>query len=417
LTKIRPFFKGQNKKTDGFQFSRQNHCNDSLSRQSHSNDHNLLSAVLAQPSFAVVEQKMVFTVGGAFLSTAQKVALEETASKIASAGKGITACDESAGTIGDRFKAVGIENTEENRRAYRQMLFEAPGCEQYLSAAILDPETLYQKSTTDGKCFPQSLTDRGIVPGVKPHLKVYTLPGTSGDTVMQGLDSLNVRCKEYYEAGARFAKWRSPIDIDTGQGRPTNLAIQSNMRDLARYALICQSEGLMPIVEPDITLTGSHTLEQAVDVNVRVQSELFKAMIEHGVYMAGSTLKPNMVNPGKDCPVSYTVDEIAQANIFVLEQSFPVAMKSANYLSGGQTLEQAAARLSAINKIKGKAPWNLSYSWSKALQVPLLDLCLGKGELCLDEMSKLYVEELKMAGAAARGEWDTNLVAGNHVGR
>lgn len=248
---------------------------------------------------------MSFTVGGSFLSDAQKAALRETAQKVATPGKGITACDESAGTIGGRFEAVGIENTEENRRRYRQMLFTAPGCEQYLSAAILDPETLYQKAD-DGTLFPQVLTKRGIVPGVKPHLKVYTLPGTNGDTVMQGLDSLAVRCKEYYQAGARFAKWRSPLVIDTEKQCPTDLAIRANMHDLARYALICQSEGLMPIVEPDISLSGSHTLEEAVQVNSRVQAELFKAMIDHGIYMPGSTLKPSIINPGHDCPLSYT---------------------------------------------------------------------------------------------------------------
>ena len=199
----------------------------------------------------------------------------------------------------------------------------------------------------------------GIVPGVKPHLKVYTLPGTNGDTVMQGLDSLASRCKEYYKAGARFAKWRSPIVIDVKAGRPTDLAIKANMQDLARYALICQSEGLMPIVEPDVSLSGTHTLEEAIDVNIRVQSELFKAMVDHGVFMAGSTLKPNIVNPGRDCPKSYTLMDIAEANIFVLKQSFPVAMKGANYLSGGQTLDEAAARLNVINRIKGNCPWNL----------------------------------------------------------
>jgi fructose-bisphosphate aldolase class I len=233
---------------------------------------------------------------------------------------------------------------------------------------------------------------------------------------MQGLDSLAARCKEYYEAGARFAKWRSPLEINVEKGCPTDLAIKANMHDLARYALICQSEGLMPIVEPDISLKGCHTLEQAVDVNIRVQSELFKAMIDHGVYMAGSTLKPNIVNPGRDCPISYTVEQIAEANIFVLEQSFPVAMKGANFLSGGQTLTQGAARLSAMNKVKGKGPWNLSFSWSQALQLPLLDLCKGKGGLQLDEMSKLYVKELEVAGAAALGEWDWEEGDGDHVG-
>jgi len=358
---------------------------------------------------------MGFSVGGTFLSASQKKALEETAAAVATPGKGITACDEGPATIGGRFEAVGIKNSEETRREYRQMLFRAPECENYLSAAILDPETLYQKND-EGKLFPEVLTERGIVPGIKPHLKVYTLPGTNGDTVMQGLDSLAARCKEYYDAGARFAKWRSPLVIDIGKGCPTDLAIRANMHDLARYALICQSEGLMPIVEPDISLSGSHTLEEAVDVNIRVQAELFKAMIDHGVYMAGSTLKPNIVNPGRDCKKSYSVEEIAEANIFVFEQSFPVAMKGANYLSGGQTLEQAAARLSAINKANTKGPWNLSFSWSQALQLPLLDLCKGKGELQLEEMAKLYVDELKIASAAAKGEHEWKKGEGDHSG-
>ena len=354
--------------------------------------------------------------GGAHLTKQQKAELEKTAEMVATAGKGITACDEGPATVGARFEAVGVDNSEETRRQYRQMLFEAEGCEQYLSAAILDPETLYQKSDTTDELFPQVLMNRGIVPGVKPHLKVYELPGTNGDTVMQGLDSLNVRAREYYAAGARFAKWRSPLVIDVSRGCPTDLAIRANMHDLARYALICQSEGLMPIVEPDISLSGTHTLEQAVDVNVRVQAELFKAMIDHGVYMAGSTLKPNIINPGKNCPQSYSVEEIAEANIFVLEQAFPVAMKGANFLSGGQSLENAAARLSAMNRIKGKAPWNLSFSWSQALQLPLLNLCKGKGELQLDSMSKLYVEELKIASAASLGTHEWKKGEGDHVG-
>lgn len=357
-----------------------------------------------------------FTVGGSFLMAAQKSALEATASAIATRGKGITACDESPSTIGARFEKVGIENTAENRRKYRQMLFETPGNEKYLSAAILDPETLYQTSDNSGKAFPEVLTERNIVPGVKPHLKVYTLPGTGGDTVMQGLDSLAVRCKEYYKAGARFAKWRSPLVIQSDTGRPTDLAIRSNMQDLARYALICQSEGLVPIVEPDVSLNGDHTLEIAVDVNIRVQSTLFKAMIDHGVFMAGSILKSNIVNPGRDCPESYSVEEIAQANIFVFEQCFPVAMKGANYLSGGQTLKDATARLSAINRANMNGPWNLSFSFSQAFQLPLLDLCKETGELQIESMGKLYIEELEIASAAAKGEHEWKIGEGDHRG-
>ena len=354
---------------------------------------------------------------GSFLTASQKRDLEDTAAAMATPGKGITACDESAGTIGARLEKVGIENSEEIRRQYRQMLFETPGCENYLCAAILDPETLYQKSSNSNQLFPQVLTERGIVPGVKPHLKVYTLPGTNGDTVMQGLDSLAVRCRAYYQAGARFAKWRSPLAIDKANGRPTSLAIQANMTDLARYALICQSEGLVPIVEPDVSLTGTHTLEEAIDVNLQIQSALFKAMMDHGVYMPGTMLKSNIVNPGQNCPESYTVEEIAHANVFVLEQCFPVAMKGANYLSGGQTLEDAAARLSAINQANSKGPWNLSFSWSQALQLPLLELCNDKGgELQLEAMSKLYLKELQIASKASRGKHEWKRGEGDHVG-
>ena len=313
---------------------------------------------------------------GAFLSDEEKAHLEKIAAMIGSPGKGITACDEGPGTIGDRFQAVGVENTEENRRAYRQVLFESKGANEYLSAAILDPETLYQRSSTNGELFPKVLTDLGIVPGVKPHLKVYKLPGQNGATVMQGLDSLNVRCQEYKKAGCEFAKWRSPLEINVADGQPSDVTIEANMRDLARYALICQSEGLVPIVEPDISLKGDHDLETAVRVNVKVQSELFHQMNLHGVYMEGAVLKSNMVNPGKDCALSYTVDEIAEANLQVFRRCFPTAMVTANFLSGGQSLEDAAARLDAINKRKTqKDPWNLSFSWSAAIQMPLFQLC------------------------------------------
>jgi fructose-bisphosphate aldolase class I len=270
--------------------------------------------------------------------------------------------------------------------------------------------------------FPHVLKGRGIIPGVKPHLKVYELPGTGGDTVMQGLDSLAVRARDYYRAGARFAKWRSPLvmDMTTTHKRPTLLAIQSNMKDLARYALICQSEGLMPIVEPDIVLQGTHTRQEAVRTNIQVQSELYKAMLEHGVYMAGCTLKPNMVLPGIDCPQSYTVEQLAQANVFVMEQCFPAAMPGANYLSGGQSLEQALARLNAINICaqEKKLPWNLSFSWSKAIQLPLLETCVTQGNMDLDAIGKLYLKELKLASDASKGQYTPpNTNDGAHNGK
>ncbi|CAL1155458.1 unnamed protein product [Cladocopium goreaui] len=344
--------------------------------------------------------------GGEHLSPERKQELEAICQKIATPGKGITATDEGPGTIGGRFENVGVENTEEHRRIYRQMLYDTPGINNYLSAAILDPETMYQKDD-DGVPFPQALEKRNIIPGVKPHLKVYELPGCPGDTVMQGLDSLAQRCKEYKAAGAKFAKWRSPLQIS--RWGPSRLAIEANMNDLARYALICQDEGLVPIVEPDIVMKGEHDLETAMAVNIEVQSTLYKAMLEHGVYMEGTILKTNLVNPGLSCDTDYSVEEIAMANTAVLRRTMPVAIRGVNFLSGGQTLEGAAARLNAINQVKnrmGRMPWNISFSWSWALQAPLLDLCKGKGgKIPLKEMSELYLQELAIASAAAQGKY------------
>ncbi|CAM9382911.1 unnamed protein product [Pylaiella littoralis] len=354
--------------------------------------------------------------GGHHLSAERKAELVATATAMSQSGKGLTACDEGPGTIGDRFEKVGIENTEENRRLYRQMLFTVANGDEFLSGAILDPETVYQK-TDDGVLFPELLTSRGIVPGVKPHLKVYELPGCKpGETVMQGLDSLAVRCKEYYAAGCRFAKWRSPLVIGA-DGDISSLAIQTNMDDLARYALICQDEGLVPIVEPDISLNGDYDLETAIRVNVKVQAHLYKAMLDHGVFMEGSTLKPNMVNPGRGCKSKSTAKEIGEATVTALRRVMPAAMPGVNFLSGGQTLEDAAARLCAINQAKGNSPWNLSFSWSQALQLPLLDLCKKnpKGsDLPLAEMSALLEKELVIAGSAARGEYEYEAGQGDH---
>jgi len=212
--------------------------------------------------------------GGTHLSAEAKAELVKIAEQIATPGKGITACDEGPATIGSRLEPVGVENSEESRRIYRQMLFETEGADKYLSAAILDPETMFQKNDK-GVPFPEALTARGILPGFKPHLKVYELPGTGGDTVMQGLDSLAVRCREMKAAGATFAKWRSPLKI-TGTA-PTDLAIEANMRDLARYALICQDEGLVPIVEPDIVMAGTHDLDTAASL----RHHCFEATLRH----------------------------------------------------------------------------------------------------------------------------------------
>lgn len=362
---------------------------------------------------------------GSHLGTEKKEALVQIASHLATAGKGITACDESAGTIGKRFEDVGITNTEENRRAYREMLFTAKGSEKFLCGAILDPETLTQKSKGGEVMFPSLLLKRGIIPGVKPHLKVYALPGSRGDTVMQGLDSLALRLKEYYDQGARFTKWRSPIEVDEAEGRPTRLAIESNMRDLARFALISQDIGMVPLVEPDVVMKGTHSLETAEALNVEIASCLYREMLLAGVFMEGCILKTNMVCPGLSCPYNYSVEDIANATLNVHRRTMPTAIPGVNFLSGGQSLEDACGRLNAINRLRtAKDPWNFSFSWSAAIQMPLLDLCKGKKGLStltpgiLEDMAALYSAELATAARASRGkiapegEWET---AGCHA--
>lgn len=353
-----------------------------------------------------------------FLSEETKATLEAVVTHIGQPGKGISACDESGRTINPRFEKVGVPASEDKRRAYRQMLFEAEGAADYISAAILDPETVFQKSD-QGVPLPQVLADRGILPGVKPSLTVYKLPGCDGETVMQGLDSLAERLREYKAAGCVFAKWRSPLNIDIAAGKPSQLAIDCNMRDQARYALICQSEGIVPIVEPDLVLAGTHSLEDAEEIMCLVNKSLFGSMAEHGVHLDGTILKVNMVNAGKDCAHQYTHRQVAEANLRALRRTLPVAVRTVNYLSGGQSLHDAAARLDAINRIKAElggdryAPWNLSFSWSAAVQLPLFELCLdttlerdSSTGLPLKAMAKAYVDNLRMASSAAKGELD-----------
>ena len=247
-----------------------------------------------------------------WLAPDKAAALESTVQAIAVAGKGISACDESGRTINPRFANVGIEATEEMRRVYRETLFSAPGATDCLTAVILDPETVFQQDS-NGTPFPEVLSKQGLIPGVKPSLTVYKLPGTAGETTMQGLDgdercvasgpvrhavrrvgvdtqrSDGVDARRYYAAGCRFAKWRSPLTIDVAAGTPSALAIETNCRDLARYALICQSEGLVPIVEPDLVLKGAHSLEDAVEANARVLGELVRGMQDYGVHLPRNT--------------------------------------------------------------------------------------------------------------------------------
>lgn len=243
---------------------------------------------------------------------------------IATPGKGILAADESTGTIGKRFAPIGVENNEENRRQYRQLLFQAEGVGNYISGAICFEETLFQKAD-DGRTFPEVLKAQGVVPGIKVDKGVKPLYGTAGETVTQGIDDLDVRCKRYYEAGARFAKWRGVLRINDG-GAPSELAMQENAETLARYAAICQANGLVPIVEPEVLMDGDHTIERAAAATEKVQAACIKALHDHRILFEGMLLKPNMVRAGTECKEPATNEDIARASIRVLQHTLPAAV-------------------------------------------------------------------------------------------
>jgi len=319
------------------------------------------------------------------LSCELKAELRSIAHSIVDGGKGILAADESTGTIGKRFANIGVENTEDNRRAYRQLLFtlaKESKIGDYLGGCILYEETLYQ-STPDGVPFVKLLKDLGIVPGIKVDMGVVILPGTAGETVTQGLDKLAERCAKYKAAGADFAKWRGVIKIDTELGIPSELCIQENAITLARYATICQLNGLVPIVEPEVLCDGTHDIATAQIVTEKVLAATYKACSDHHLYLEGSLLKPNMVIPGISCSKRATPEEIAAATVTTLQRTVPPAVVGITFLSGGQSEEEATVNLSAINAYKneeGRKPWKLSFSYGRALQASVLKAWGGKEE-------------------------------------
>ncbi|WJX84766.1 Fructose-bisphosphate aldolase 6, cytosolic, variant 2 [Trifolium repens] len=293
-----------------------------------------------------------------------------------SPGKGILAADESTGTIGKRLASISVENVETNRRALRELLFTTPGAFDCLSGVILFEETLYQK-TAAGKTFVELLKEGGVLPGIKVDKGTVELAGTNGETTTQGLDGLGQRCQKYYEAGARFAKWRAVIKI--GPNEPSELAIHENAYGLARYAVICQENGLVPIVEPEILVDGSHDINKCAEVTERVLAACYKALNDHHVLLEGTLLKPNMVTPGSDSP-KVAPEVIAEYTIKALQRTVPAAVPAVVFLSGGQSEEQATLNLNAMNKFKGKKPRALSFSFGRALQQSTLKAWAGKDE-------------------------------------
>jgi fructose-bisphosphate aldolase, class I len=300
--------------------------------------------------------------------------LIETAKKIASPGKGILAMDESNATCGKRLDSIGVENTEDNRRAYRELLLTAPGLSQYISGAILFEETLYQ-SVKSGKKFVDVMKEVGIVPGIKVDKGLVPLANSNGESWCMGLDGLDKRCAEYYKAGARFAKWRSVVSIPAG---PSTIAVRDCAYGLARYAAIAQNAGLVPIVEPEILLDGDHDIDRTLEVAEATWAETFKYMADNKVLFEGILLKPAMVTPGAECKNRATPDQVADYTLKMLKRRVPPAVPGIMFLSGGQSELEATLNLNAMNKTPN--PWIVSFSYARALQNTVLKTWQGKPE-------------------------------------
>jgi fructose-bisphosphate aldolase class I len=333
-----------------------------------------------------------------------KQLLFRTAAAMVARGKGILAADESSGTCEKRFKSVGVECTEENRRSYRNLLFSTPGVEQYLSGVILFDETARQKAL-DGTPIPQYLAKKGVIPGIKVDKGIADLPFCPGEKVTEGLDGLQKRMKEYFDMGCRFAKWRAVITI--GEGIPSHACIYANAHALARYAAICQEASIVPMIEPEVLLDGSHTAERSEEVHEATLRATYAAMAAYNVLLEGLILKTSMVVSGKDNPRQAGVDEVAERTVRVLKRTVPAAQPGIVFLSGGQSDESATAHLNAMAAMKG-LPWPLTFSYSRALQNPALKAWRGQAGNAA-AAQKAFHHRAQMNGLAAQGKWSAEL--------
>lgn len=295
-----------------------------------------------------------------------------TQNNIASKGRGILAMDESNGTCGLRLDSIGVENTEDNRRAYRELLVTTPGIGEYISGAILFEETLYQ-STAAGKPFVECLREQNIVPGIKVDKGLVPMANSNGESWCQGLDGLAQRCAEYYKAGARFAKWRSVVNISAG---PTEKALNDCAYGLARYAAIAQDNGLVPIVEPEILLDGTHDIDTTLEVASKTWAQTFKYLADQGVLFEGILLKPSMVTPGADSEDKVSPEVVADYTLKMLNRRVPPAVPGIMFLSGGQSELEATLNLNAMNQSPN--PWHVSFSYARALQNTVLKTWKGE---------------------------------------
>jgi len=309
----------------------------------------------------------------------QKMNLKDiiiTAKSLVADDKGLLAIDESNPTCNKRFAAAGIPQTEEFRRSYREMIITTPGLGECISGLILYDETIRQKKK-DGTLFIKAITDLGIIPGIKVDTGAKDMAGHPGEKITEGLDGLRDRLREYFQMGARFAKWRAVITI--GNGIPSRGSIEANANALARYAGLCQEAGLVPIVEPEVLMTGGHTLEHCFEVSEEVLRTVFKQLYLQRVTLEGMILKPNMVLPGLACPKQETIEEVADITVECLLRAVPAAVPGIAFLSGGQSGELASARLNAMNvRFKSRLPWALAFSFARAIQQPALEIWHGK---------------------------------------
>jgi fructose-bisphosphate aldolase, class I len=346
------------------------------------------------------------------MATVTETSLEEIAKALVAPGKGILAADESDGTIKKRFDSIGVESTEENRRAYRELLFTTEGNEEFISGVILFDETIRQ-SASDGTPFPELLASRGIIPGIKVDKGAKPLPGAEGETVTEGLDGLRERLGEYRELGAKFTKWRAVISIDESAGTPSDYCIWTNAHALARYAALSQEAGLVPIVEPEVLMDGTHTIQSSYHFTVRTQQAVFTELFDQRVDREGMLLKPNMVLAGYECPEQPDDDTVAEMTLKCLRNAVPAAVPGIVFLSGGQSDEDATRRLNTMNA-RRPHPWELSFSYGRALQAPPLK-AWGGDPSKVEEAQKAFYRRAKFNGAARSGsyapEWETAEIA------
>ncbi len=333
--------------------------------------------------------------------------LEDTARALVAEGKGILAADESHGTMEKRLAAIDTASTEDNRRAYRELLLTAPGAAEFISGVILFDETLRQ-SAADGRSFVEALRGQGIIPGIKVDTGAKPLAGAPGETVTEGLDGLRDRLAEYHALGARFTKWRAVIAI--GDGIPSRRCIGANADALARFAALSQEAGMVPIVEPEVLMDGGHSLARCARVTEAAQHAVFRALRLQRVSLEGMLLKPNMVLPGKDHDPQSSVAEVAAATVRTLGRCVPAAVPGIVFLSGGQSDEAATAHLNAMNALAGPRPWQLSFSYGRALQAPALRAWGGKAENAARAQDAL-VHRARLNGAARHGRYDADMEA------